>query len=154
MKCWSAGKLGNYKLQSRCMIKFLFLINFSQKIIEEPSLVPLLGLVEGRFSYCGLNPEIEKLMENEVAEKLEAEERMNQEKSEKCVLDDDMAERLGRLSKAVGLKFMSKRQRSETDSSAGTSKSATEDFDDEQHRKRFKFMKPPSSPWRCFKALK
>lgn len=109
-------------------------------------MVPLLGLVEGRFSYCGLNPEIEKLMESEVAEKLEAEERMNQEKSEKCVLDDDMAERLGRLSKAVGLKFMSKRQRSETDSTVGTSKSATEDLDDEQHRKRFKFMKPPSSP--------
>jgi M-phase phosphoprotein 6 len=115
--------------------------------MEEPSLVPLLGLLEGRFSFCGLNPEIEKLMENEVAAKLEAEERLKQEKSEKSVLDEDMAERLGRLSKAVGLKFMSKRQRSEADSSTSTSKSAKsepEEFDEEQHRKRFKFMKPPS----------
>jgi hypothetical protein len=104
-------------------------------------------LVEGRFSFCGLNPEIEKLMESEVAAKLEAEERLKQEKSEKCVLDEDMAERLGRLSKAVGLKFMSKRQRSEADSSTSTSKlakSEPEEFDEEQHRKRFKFMKPPS----------
>lgn len=122
--------------------------NYSQKIIEEPSLVPLLGLVEGRFSFCGLNPEIEKLMESEEAAKLEAEERVKQEKSEKCVLDEDMAERLGRLSKAVGLKFMSKRQRSEADSSNSKSNSAPEEFDEEHHRKRFKFMKPPS-PWRC-----
>lgn len=81
-------------------------------------------------------------MENEAALKLEAEERVKQEKSEKCVLDEDMAERLGRLSKAVGLKFMSKRQRSEADSS--TSAIKPEEFDDDQHRKRFKFMKPPS----------
>jgi M-phase phosphoprotein 6 len=129
-------------LHLSCMSQITLFKYYSQKIIEEPSLVPLLELLEGRFSYCGLNPEIEKLMESEEAAKLEAQERVKQEKSEKCVLDEDMAERLGRLSKAVGLKFMSKRQRSEADSSTSTSKS--EEIDEEQHRKRFKFMKPPS----------
>ncbi|XP_065345618.1 protein F29A7.6-like [Cloeon dipterum] len=93
------------------------MVSEGQRYVEEPSLVPLLNLREGRFSYHGFNKEIEQIMQAEESAKRDAEQMrldaMKQEQEEKCVMDEDMALRMASLSKSVGLRFMNKRQRSE-----------------------------------------
>ncbi|XP_059480542.1 protein F29A7.6 [Neocloeon triangulifer] len=102
------------------------MVSEGQRFLEEPSLVPLLNLREGRFSYLGFNKEIEQLMQSEEDAKKEAEQKrldaVKQEREEKCVLDEDMALRMASLSKSIGLKFMSKRQRNDKDSTGNPSK--------------------------------
>lgn len=46
------------------------------------------GLIEGRFSYQGTNPELERIMENEQAKKMEDLEKMK----EKDVSDETMVQ--------------------------------------------------------------
>jgi M-phase phosphoprotein-6 len=81
------------------------------KFVEEPSLVPLLGLREGRFSFLGMNPEVEKLMANEEQAKRDAEELRLQEGREKSVTDLQMAEHYGTLVHSLGNKFKTKKER-------------------------------------------
>jgi len=81
-------------------------------------------LVEGRFSFYGINPEIERIMESEEA--AANKDQKVDEEAEKSVLDEDMADTLG---KSMNRKFMPKRQRRSSDNG-------------DLHNKKFKFLKP------------
>ncbi|KAK3799124.1 hypothetical protein RRG08_051399 [Elysia crispata] len=99
-----------------------FLENQSYSICEE--------LLFGRQSYQGFNPEIEKLMKVQNAEK-EA-QKSEQKEKEESVGDQEMAQRYSSLMGIIAKKFSKKRQRS----------SETKSQDEEEEHSRKKFMKP------------
>ncbi|XP_056643558.1 M-phase phosphoprotein 6 [Diorhabda sublineata] len=65
------------------------------------SIVNCKNLIDGRLSFGGMNPEIEKLMANEYTKLLEEQER----KKEKDVTDAEMAEGYSTLVDTLGKKF-------------------------------------------------
>ena len=79
------------------------------RFIKETSYCPVETLVFGRMAFKGMNPEIEKMMENERLR----EEEEREEKREKEVQDQEMAVRYGSIKETIGRKFASKRSRKE-----------------------------------------
>ncbi|KAF2881375.1 hypothetical protein ILUMI_24818 [Ignelater luminosus] len=77
-------------------------INFSQV-----SIVGCKDLIEGRLSFKGMNPEIEKLMNDEYAKKLDEAEK----RKEKDVTDTEMAKGYSTLVDTMDKKFQNKKQR-------------------------------------------
>ncbi|KAK6642547.1 hypothetical protein RUM43_004049 [Polyplax serrata] len=76
------------------------------KIVIEPSFVPCDDLLVGRFSYHGMNPEIERLLLSEKAEKTE--EKAKQEENEAEISDLEMARRYSALVGTIGNRFKTK----------------------------------------------
>ena len=85
------------------------------------------------MAFRGMNPEIEKMMENEKIRK----EELESAKKETEVNDDEMAEfyHSQSLNRTIGRKFASKRSRTEDQKSEESSNSGNV-------KKRKKFMKP------------
>lgn len=72
-------------------------------VFIETSISNCKNLIEGRLSFGGMNPEIEKLMANDYIKQLEAEER----RKEKDITDVEMAEGYSTLVDTIGKKFAS-----------------------------------------------
>lgn len=70
-------------------------------VFVSTSIVNCKNLIDGRLSFGGMNPEIEKLMSNEYAKLLEEQER----KKEKDITDTEMAEGYSTLVDTIGKKF-------------------------------------------------
>ncbi|XP_055950262.1 M-phase phosphoprotein 6-like [Argiope bruennichi] len=79
------------------------LIRGGDLCIIEPSFVPCLQLLNGRFSFKGMNPEIEKLMREDEQKDLDKLKKMD------GISDQEMAERYSSLV-AIKKKFTSKRK--------------------------------------------
>lgn len=75
--------------------------------IIEPSYLHFEDINEGRYSFRGMNPEIERLMELEEQEKLA---KLDQN-VKKDVTDQDMSAYYGNMKKTIERKFQSKTQR-------------------------------------------
>ena len=75
------------------------------RFIIEPSYVNIENLSFGRFAYHGMNPEIEKMLDDErvIKEELEA------VKNEKDVQDEEMVEYYSSLGNTISKKFATKR---------------------------------------------
>lgn len=83
------------------------MLKTESRYIIEPSYIPCEDLNDGRFSFRGMNPEIERL--------LELEQQANQIKTEenikKDVTDEDMTAYYGNVMKTIEKKFQSKSHR-------------------------------------------
>lgn len=83
------------------------MLRTESRYIIEPSYIPCEDLNDGRFSFRGMNPEIERL--------LELEQQANQIKTEenikKDVTDEDMTAYYGNVMKTIEKKFQSKSHR-------------------------------------------
>lgn len=77
------------------------------KFIIEPSFMCFEDLNDGRFSFRGMNPEIERLMELEE----QAKQAKLDHNVKKDVTDDDMSKYYGNMKKTIERKFQSKTQR-------------------------------------------
>merc|ERR1712117_473854 len=75
------------------------------RFITEPSYVNIENLNFGRLAFNGMNPEIEKMAEDDRAQKEVAES----EKREKDVQDEEMLEYYSNVSNTVNKKFATKR---------------------------------------------
>lgn len=75
------------------------------RFMVEPSYVNIENLTFGRLAFHGMNPEIEKMTQDEALRKEEAEA----EKREKDVNDEEMAEYYSNLAGTVSKKFATKR---------------------------------------------
>ena len=75
------------------------------RFITEPSYVNIENLTFGRLAFNGMNPEIEKMAEDDRAQKEEAES----DKREKDVQDEEMLEYYSNVSNTVNKKFATKR---------------------------------------------
>ena len=75
------------------------------RFVVEPSYVNIENLSFGRLAFGGMNPEIEKMAEDERIKKEEAEEA----RKEKDVQDEEMVEFYGSISNTIGKKFSTKR---------------------------------------------
>ncbi|KAK3914015.1 M-phase phosphoprotein 6 [Frankliniella fusca] len=108
----------------------------SQFIIEH-SMVPIETLLNGRMSFKGMNPEIERLMEQETRDLQEQEKaRQRLESNKPEISDSEMAKHLG---KTISKKFNSKRNGHGSDDS----EESDEDAEPESSPpKRGKFLKP------------
>ncbi|CAH1975638.1 unnamed protein product [Acanthoscelides obtectus] len=84
------------------------------------SIVNCKNLIDGRLSFGGMNPEIEKLMANDYSKQLEEEEK----KKEKDITDVEMAEGYSTVVNTIEKKFNKSKHRS----------------------KNKKFMKPADGP--------
>lgn len=73
----------------------------------ETSIANCRNLIEGRLSFGGMNPEIEKLMSDDYTKKLEEAEK----KKEKDVSDVEMAKKYSTLVDTLGKKFQNKNNR-------------------------------------------
>lgn len=73
----------------------------------ETSISNCLNLIEGRLSFQGMNPDIEKLMSNEDIKKIEAAEK----RKEKEVSDVEMAKGYSTVVDTMGGKFKNKNTR-------------------------------------------
>lgn len=73
-------------------------------IFVETNISHCKNLIEGRLSFKGMNPEIEKLMSNEDIKKIEAAEK----RKEKDVSDVEMAKGYSTLVDTMGNKFKNK----------------------------------------------
>lgn len=73
-------------------------------VFVETTIAHCKNLIDGRLSFQGMNPEIEKLMSNEDVKKIEAAER----RKEKEVSDVEMAQGYSTLVDTMGDKFKSK----------------------------------------------
>ncbi|GFR04893.1 m-phase phosphoprotein 6 [Trichonephila clavata] len=80
------------------------LIKEGDLCVMEPSFVPCLQLLNGRFSFKGANPEIERLMEENEQKDLEKLKKMD------GVSDQEMAERYSTLVSSMKKKFSTKRK--------------------------------------------
>lgn len=96
--------------QSRAMysneITEKMLKNESYYIIE-PSYVPCEDLNDGRFSFRGMNPDIERILELEQ----NAKQATIDQNVKKDVTDEDMTAYYGNVKKTIERKFQSKTQR-------------------------------------------
>ncbi|XP_042901910.1 M-phase phosphoprotein 6 [Parasteatoda tepidariorum] len=113
------------------------LIKGGDLCIMEPSFVPCLQLLNGRFSYRGMNPEIEKLMEENNLKNLDKLKQMD------GISAKEMADRYSTLVDSMQKKFTTKRKWTEQN------KNKNEDEDVvicsssyKTNNKRFKFRKP------------
>lgn len=77
------------------------------RFIVEPSYMAIEGLNDGRFSFRGMNPEIERLMELEEQAKQAAIDK----NVKKDVTDEDMSAYYGNVMKTMQRKFQSKTHR-------------------------------------------
>lgn len=75
--------------------------------VVEPSYMPCEELNEGRFSFRGMNPEIERLLELEQ----QAKQATIDENVQKDVTDEDMSAYYGNVKKTIERKFQSKTHR-------------------------------------------
>lgn len=75
--------------------------------IIEPSYVPCEDLNDGRFSFRGMNPEIERILELE----LQAKQAVIDQNVKKDVTDEDMTAYYGNVKKTIERKFQSKTHR-------------------------------------------
>uniref|UniRef100_A0A1B6M6C4 M-phase phosphoprotein 6 n=1 Tax=Graphocephala atropunctata TaxID=36148 RepID=A0A1B6M6C4_9HEMI len=101
--------------------------------ILESSYIPCEGLIDGRLSFRGMNPEIERLMElEEIAKRPPVNRSMNTD-----VSDMEMAQFRNSLVETVASKYKSKKNRHTNESSSDTSLQK-----EKPPKKRAKFMKP------------
>ncbi|XP_034237799.1 M-phase phosphoprotein 6 [Thrips palmi] len=108
----------------------------AQYIIEQ-SMVPIESLLNGRMSFRGMNPEVERLMQEEmhhIQEKQKALERLQSNQPE--ISDAEMARRLG---KTVAKKFKNKNRSDSEDDSENEDNS---DEEEKRPAKKAKFLKP------------
>lgn len=86
---------------------------FRSRFVTEPSYSVLENLAFGRMSFKGMNPEIEKMMENQRIQ-LEEKESLARETE---INDEEMAAAYGNLKKTIGKKFekAAKRKMEEVD---------------------------------------
>merc|ERR1712079_461699 len=75
------------------------------RFIIEPSYVNIENLSFGRFAYHGMNPEIEKMLDDEKVKK----EELEAIKNEKDVQDEEMVEYYSSLGNTISKKFATKR---------------------------------------------
>ena len=75
------------------------------RFIIEPSYVNIENLSFGRFAYHGMNPEIEKMLDDEKVKK----EELEAVKNEKDVQDEEMVEYYSSLGNTISKKFATKR---------------------------------------------
>uniref|UniRef100_A0A336LFG0 CSON004644 protein n=1 Tax=Culicoides sonorensis TaxID=179676 RepID=A0A336LFG0_CULSO len=91
------------------------MLNGNSNIIIEPSYVICEDLIEcGRFSFGGMNKDIERLMENESAAKrikTEEDEKLRQKEMKKDVKDDEMLKYYDSLFQSRTEKFHVRRHR-------------------------------------------
>lgn len=83
------------------------MLRSESRFIIEPSYVPCEDLNDGRFSFRGMNPEIERLLELEQQEK-DAKTNHNVKQD---VNDEDMTAYYGNVMKTIERKFQSKTHR-------------------------------------------
>lgn len=83
------------------------MLKSESRYIIEPSYMPCEDLNDGRFSFRGMNPEIERLLELEQ----EAKQPKIESNVQKDVTDEDMSAYYGNVMKTVERKFQSKSQR-------------------------------------------
>ncbi|OWF35620.1 M-phase phosphoprotein 6-like [Mizuhopecten yessoensis] len=101
----------------------------------EPSLVRIESLQFGRMSFCGFNPEIEKLMKRHNTKvELDAAEVKEMELS---VQEDEMANRYQSLFGTIAKKFSSKRDRGQIEE-----KFSNSEENPPKSKKHRKFIKP------------
>lgn len=81
--------------------------NSGHLIFIESNISQCKDLLDGRLSFGGMNPEIEKLMSNDYVKKFEASEKAK----EKDVSDVEMAKGYSTLVNTMNNKFKSKNQR-------------------------------------------
>lgn len=86
------------------------MLNSNSNYIVEPSYSICAGLIDGRLSFRGMNPEIEQLMEQEQTEK----QRLKKPEQPKEVSDQDMAKtyyanKAPALTSSMGKKFSTKK---------------------------------------------
>lgn len=87
-----------------------------KRFLIEPSYAPCEQLVFGRMSFKGMNPEIEKLMEEKQAIPLAQLKKMG------GISDKEFAQRYSTLNDTIAKKFNKKRKRSDNFLSEGTKK--------------------------------
>ncbi|XP_053678164.1 M-phase phosphoprotein 6 [Anopheles nili] len=90
------------------------MLNETIKYVIEPSYVPCEDLIEGRVSYGGINPEIERIIEIESGEnslKREQEEAAKQAKMQTDVPDADMARFYSSVVHTINKKYDNHRKR-------------------------------------------
>ncbi|XP_033754885.1 M-phase phosphoprotein 6-like [Pecten maximus] len=104
------------------------------RYIFEPSLMRIENLQYGRMSYCGFNPEIEKLMKRHNT-KVELDAAEIKEK-ELGVEEDEMANRYQSLFGTIAKKFSSKRDRGQIEENSSNLEES------HQKSKKRKFLKP------------
>ncbi|XP_017787002.1 PREDICTED: M-phase phosphoprotein 6 [Nicrophorus vespilloides] len=80
----------------------------SGTIFVNTSIMNCRNLIEGRLSFGGMNPDIEKIMSDTYVKQLEDAEKQN----EKDVSDQEMAEGYSTLNKTMAKKFQTKKARS------------------------------------------
>lgn len=109
----------------------------AQYIIEH-SMVPIEKLVNGRMSFKGMNPEIERLMEQEWHNIREQQKALEREISNRPEISDKaMAKRLG---KTVSKKYGDRKVACNSDDSE--EENINSDDSDKSPPKRGKFLKP------------
>jgi M-phase phosphoprotein 6. len=96
------------------------------KYVIEPSFVQCENLIDGRLSFHGMNPEIERIMQLE-----QEANRVKVAVKEKDVSDYEMANHFNTLVGTVNRRFISKRDHRNL-----------QECDREQRTKKFKFLKP------------
>ncbi|GFS36921.1 uncharacterized protein NPIL_317221 [Nephila pilipes] len=120
------------------------LIRGGDLCVMEPSFVPCLQLLNGRFSFKGMNPEIEKLMEEGEQNNLEKLKQMD------GISNTEMVERYTTLMSSMQKKFTTKRKWVAKDDSC----EEEDDIDDvvicsnktkKRKDKPLKFRRPPDS---------
>ncbi len=105
---------------------------YRTRFISEPSYAIAENLIFGRMAFKGMNPEIEKMMEEQRLREQEAADA----EGEKDVQDEEMAAAYhGNVVGTVGRKFAAKRKRGEDDAnSSQVSSSGGEDLIQRGHR--------------------
>lgn len=102
-------------------------------------MVPIESLLNGRMSFRGMNPEVERLMQEEMQEIIEKQKALERLKSNQPeISDSEMARRLG---KTVAKKFSNK---NENVGSKGDSEDEddSDEAEEESPPKKAKFLKP------------
>uniref|UniRef100_A0A182Q8X7 M-phase phosphoprotein 6 n=1 Tax=Anopheles farauti TaxID=69004 RepID=A0A182Q8X7_9DIPT len=90
------------------------MLNETVKYVIETSYVPCENLIEGRVSYGGMNPEIERILEIESGVDVEKRERMEaakQAKMEKDVPDGEMAKFYSSVVHTINKKYDNHKKR-------------------------------------------
>lgn len=108
-------------------------------IIVEPSYFRCAGLIEGRLSFKGMNPEIERLMALEEKGAKQIEETPHNETD---VTDLEMAKYHSSLVKTMASKFAPKRQKKIQNESSNKTEHSDKTESVKPPKKKPKFLKP------------
>ena len=114
------------------------------RFITEPSYVNIENLNFGRLAFNGMNPEIEKMAEDDRAQKEGAES----EKREKDVQDEEMLEYYSNVSNTVNKKFATKRSFAGGSSSSEMKCDSNPDHLIHQGQKYVQNMRQQSHTWK------